>query len=147
MIGYHRWVAQHEVLGVSEIKTAIEYVICLKYADETNSIYNSTGFDPHIGYITKEITMRTYWSAAILDVYVSSIEQRPRSLRPSEVSVPLPCTDEEFNKGELQSLLSFGGDYLDRETPSVDLNISTEEYRLSYFIRAVHLYGECVITW
>jgi hypothetical protein len=100
MIGYHRWFRLQDPLGIADIKTAIEYAKAMGYQyeqDKTTNISNGQGEDT---VVTSESRRRTFWSCAILDIYLDLMGQRPRSLCLDGVALRLPRTENAFLYGE-----------------------------------------------
>lgn len=84
-----------------------------------------------------------------MDIYLSAITMRPRSVNMSTASVQLPCTEQTFMEGHAVTtmlLLEEQAEFEQRLLETNELVFEIEKEELPCFIRMLNVYGELVIT-
>jgi hypothetical protein len=101
MVGYQRWVGQGDSSGIDDIKLGIEYAQAItrgRKQEETTHQSDGQNGD-RARFISRESWTRTICSCYTLDLYISLMAQRPRSMRMEEELIRLPCADSAFRFG------------------------------------------------
>jgi hypothetical protein len=101
MVGLQQWFVQHDSFGIDNIKLGIEYAQAItreRKLEETTHQSDGQNYDP-TNFIVREIWTRTICSCYTLDLYISLMARRPRSMRMGEELLHLPCVDRAFRTG------------------------------------------------
>ena len=147
MVGYQRWVGQGDSSGIKDIKLGIKYAqaITRKRKQEETTHQSDGQNDDQAGFINRESWNRTICSCCTLDLYISLMTQRPRSIRMEEGLISLPCADKAFRFGRK---VKAGQPTEDaetskkREADTQECPYDLEEGALNLFMQSVFICGE-----
>jgi hypothetical protein len=146
MVGYQRWVGQGDSSGIDNIKLGIEYAqaITRKWRLEETTHQSDGQHDDQARFIIRESWNRTICSCCTLDLYISLMARRPRSMNMEEELIRLPCVDRAFRSGRE---VKVGQPREDAET-SKRQEADTQEYLydlkggLNFFMQSVFICGK-----
>ena len=89
--------------------------------------------------IEKEVRRRTMWSCFVMDRLLSAGKNRPNMILVDNLRVRLPCSDDEFLFGQIETRPSFLG--LDEVDPNTNIFQASDHGVLSRYIRLVEIFG------
>jgi hypothetical protein len=149
MVGYQRWVGQGDSSGIDNIKLGIKYAQAItRERKQGETTHQSDGQnDDRARFISRESWNRTMCSCCTLDLYISLMAQRPRSIKMDEELIHLPCADRAFRFGRE---VKAGQPRQDtetskkREADTQECLYDLEEGALNLFMQSVFICGKII---